>query len=42
MGRKMGEFGVALTVTGVALVLAATGLAGRLGGLLVWATGLVP
>jgi hypothetical protein len=41
MPRTMGEFGVALTVTAVTVLLALTGLAGRLAELLVRAVGLV-
>jgi hypothetical protein len=41
MATTMGEFGVALIVAAVTLVLALTGLAGRLAGVLVHAGGLV-
>jgi hypothetical protein len=41
MARAMGEFGVALTVTVVTVLLALTGLAGRLAELLVHAVGAV-
>jgi hypothetical protein len=38
----MGEFGVALIVAAVTLVLGLTGVAGQLAGLFVRATGLAP
>jgi hypothetical protein len=41
MARAMGEFGVALTVTAVTVLLALTGLAGRLAELLVHAVGVL-
>lgn len=41
MAPKMGEFGVALTVTAVTVLLALTGLAGRLAEVLVRGVSLV-
>jgi hypothetical protein len=41
MATGMGEFGVALIVAAVTLVLALTGLAGELAGVLMRAAGLV-